>query len=92
MSKYLDSAKNLTEVIYRIEECFDIDSTNIKLGTDGSCGLTFTVDVSYETLHKKHWTDEDFQNFCKVNELNGIIFFQKDYAAFVMSPKVTEQS
>lgn len=86
----ISAANKIADVMEGIQELFSLgcDVDKIKIGLDEIVGMVFTVTVSPASLGESNFSDTDFRLFCERNDLNGVIFFNKNGSAtFSMTPK-----
>jgi hypothetical protein len=86
----ISAANKIADVMEGIQELFSLGCAidKIKIGLDEIVGMVFTVTVSPASLGESNFSDTDFRLFCERNDLNGVIFFNKNGSAtFSMTPK-----
>ncbi len=91
MSKYIQAALTLSTLILEIEKHIGIPAAGLKFDPEESCGIVITGKVDVSALGEGNYSDSDFKLFCERNDLNGVIFFNRDgTVTFSMAPKIPE--
>lgn len=84
--------KTLAEVIEKIAKHFEIDTDCVKFQALGEFESFLSVRVSTKFLGQKRYSSEDFDVFCRANDLRGFTTLTPDgcYMVFNIFPDISQ--